>query len=425
MMRWFLAALLLAGAPVFSAHAQPEADRPARQARPIDIDAAQAILAVQGLDGWLLAQSGEANPIAVALVAPSGATSQPWFYFIPATGEPVAIHHQSDAASFQAVAGRKMEYADRRELDRGLRAALKGARSVAMEYAPRSRIPSLTRVDGGTVNLVRGLGIKVSSSAELVQFTKSLWGPQGRIAHYVAVHHLARLKDAALQHVAEQLRAGRRVSELDVQRFLERGYKTRGLEGPPPVVAAGAHTADPRYTPAAGRDAAIGRGDLIILDLSGRLADGPRPIYARLAWVAYAGDAVPARYSEVFAAVASARDAAVSFIEDRLTRRRVVKGFEADRQARAVLAQARLKDKFLHPTGHSLDTSLHGDGANLDDYKTRDTRNLVMGSGFTVGPGVYLRGEFGVRSVVDVYVSRTGIEVTSPVQRSITPLLAP
>jgi Xaa-Pro aminopeptidase len=210
-----------------------------------------------------------------------------------------------------------------------------------------------------------------------------------------------------------------------VQRFLERGYKTRGLDGPPPVVAAGAHTADPRYTPAAGRGAAIQRGDLVILDLSGRLADGSRPIYARLAWVAYAGDVVPQRYGEVFSAVSSARDAAVSFIEDRLSRRRVVKGFEADRKARAVIAQARLGDKFLHPTGHSLDTSLHGDGANLDDYQTRDTRNLVMGSGFTVGPGVYLRGEFGMRSVLDVYISRTGIEVTSPVQRSITPLLAP
>jgi Xaa-Pro aminopeptidase len=392
----------------------------------IDVEAAQAILAVQRLDGWLLAQStGAANPIAVELVAPAGATAHPWFYYIPAQGEPSALFHQSDAVAFKAVAGAKIEYSDHRALKDGLRATLRGARRVAMEYAPKSGIPGLTRVDAGTVSMVRAGGVKVASSAELVQFTKSLWGPEGRVAHYVAIHHLARLKDAALARVAAELRAGRPITEHDVQRFVQRGFQTRALEGPPPVVAAGANTADPQYVPDARRSATIKRGDLLLLDLSGRLADGPRPIYARLAWVAYAGDAVPPRYSDAFRTVVAARDAAVGFIEERLARRRVVKGFEADKKARAVIAQARMGDKFVHRTGHSLDTSLQGDGANLDDYETHDTRNLVMGSGFTVGPGVYLRGEFGLRSVVDVYVGRKGVEVTSPAQQTITPLLAP
>ncbi len=410
------------GKPEAKSEAKPEAKGGAR----IDVEAAQAILAVQRLDGWLLAQSaGAANPIAVELVAPSGATAHPWFYYIPAQGEPSALFHQSDAPAFKTVPGVKVEYSDHRALKAGLRATLKGTRRVAMEYAPRSGIPGLTRVDAGTVSLVRAQGVKVASSAELVQFTKSLWGPEGRVAHYVAIHHLARLKDAALARVAADLRAGRPVTEHDVQRFLQRGFQTRALEGPPPVVAAGANTADPQYVPDARRSAAIKRGDLLILDLSARLADAPRPIYARLAWVAYAGDAVPARFGDAFRTVVSARDAAVGFIEERLARRRVVKGFEADKKARAVIAQARMGDKFVHRTGHSLDTSLQGDGANLDDYETHDTRNLVMGSGFTVGPGVYLRGDFGLRSVVDVYVGRKGVEVTSPAQQTITPLLAP
>ena len=428
---WLAAALAAGAAP---AAAQPE---PGRESKPeakteakggarIDVEAAQAILAVQRLDGWLLAQSaGAVNPIAVELVAPSGATAHAWFYYIPAQGEPSALFHQSDAPAFGAVPGRKIEYSDHRALKAGLRDTLRGARRVAMEYAPRSGIPGLTRVDAGTVSMVRAHGVKVASSAELVQFTKSLWGPEGRVAHYVAIHHLARLKDAALSRVAADLRAGRPITEHDVQLFLQRGFQIRALEGPPPVVAAGANTADPQYVPDARRSAAIKRGDLLILDLSARLSDAPRPIYARLAWVAYAGDAVPARFSDAFRAVVSARDAAVSFIEERLARRRVVKGFEADKKARAVIAQARMGDKFVHRTGHSLDTSLQGDGANLDDYETHDTRNLVMGSGFTVGPGVYLRGDFGLRSVVDVYVGRKGVEVTSPAQQTITPLLAP
>jgi Xaa-Pro dipeptidase len=418
--------LRMAAAAALALVAAPAVAQSERPARGIDVEAAQGILAVQGLDGWLLAQSGgSANPIAVELVAPAGATSHPWFYFIPAQGDPVALAHQSDMAAFAAAPGKKQEYAAERDLRGALRGILKGSRRVAMEYAPRSGIPSLTRVDAATVGLVRGLGVKVASSAELVQFTKSLWGPEGRVAHYLAIHHLARLKDAALAHVAGELRAGRPVTELDVQRFLQRGFETRGLDGPPPIVAAGVNTADPAYAPAARRSAAIKRGDLLIIDLSARVADAPRPIYARLAWVAYVGDAVPARYADPFRTVVAARDAVVAFIEERLSRRRVVKGFEADHKARAVIAQARLGDKFVHRTGQSLDTSLQGDGANLDDHETHDTRNLVMGSGFTVGPGVYLPGDFGVRSVVDVFIGRKGVEVTSPAQQTITPVLAP
>jgi Xaa-Pro dipeptidase len=391
----------------------------------LDVEAAQAILAVQGLDGWLLAQSGTPNPIAAELVAPAGQTAHAWFYFVPATGEPVALVHQSDAAAFANAKGRKVEYTDQRSLRTELRAALKGARRIAMEYAPRSRIAALTRVDAATVDLVRSTGVKIASSAELVQFTKSLWGPDGRVAHYVAIHHLARLKDAALAHLAAELRAGRTVTELDLQRLVARGFEVRGLEGPPPVVAAGANTASPQYAPASGRAAVIKRGDLVLLALSARVADAPRPIFARLAWVAYVGDAVPARYADVFRAVASARDAAVKFVEERIARKRVVKGFEPDQKARQVMAQAKLADKFVHRTGHSLDTSLFGDGANLDDYESHDTRNLVMGSGFTIGPGVYVRGDFGVRSIVDVYIGRKGLEVTSPAQQNVTAVLAP
>jgi Xaa-Pro aminopeptidase len=412
-------------AALLGATAPARAQGAAAPRRQLDVEAAQAILAVQRLDGWLLAQSGDENPIAAELAAPAGKTMHPWFYFIPAEGDPVSLTHQADAAAFQNVPGKKLDYGDQRALRSGLRTMLRGARRIAMEYAPKSGIATLTRVDAATVDMVRASGVKIASSAELVQFTKSLWGPEGRVAHYVAIHHLARLKDAALAHLAAELRARHQVTEHDLQRFLQRGFETRGLEGPPPVVAAGANSGDPQYAPSQRRSAPIKRGDLLLLDLSARVADAPRPIYARLAWVAYVGETVPARYGDTFRTVATARDAAVRFIEERLARRRVVKGFEADQKARGVIAQAKLGDKFVHRTGHSLDTSLEGDGANLDGYQTKDTRNLVMGSGFTVGPGVYIRGDFGLRSVVDVYIGRKGLEVTSPAQQTVTAVLAP
>ena len=388
----------------------------------VDVEAAQAILAVQRLDGWLLAQTGSQNPVAADLVAPSGTTALQWFYFIPAQGQPTALVHQSEIAIFQEVSGSKVEYTDSRDLKKKLRTLLKGARKIAMEYAPATKIPALNRVDAATMRLVRATGVRVSSSAELVQFTKSLWGPDGRVSHYVAIHHLTRLKDAALAHIAAELRAGRTVTELDVQQMIAKGYEVRGLEGPPPIVAAAANTADPAYAPSPQKWSPIKEGDLLVIDLSARVAGTERSIYARLGWVAFVGDAVPEKFAQSFAQVAAARDAAVKFIDDRLQRKRVVKGFEVDQQARAALARAKVGE-LLHPTGHSLDTSLKGDGANLDDLETHDTRNLVMGAGFTVGPGAYTKGEFGVRSVVDVYIGRRGVEVTSPTQQQVTAVL--
>jgi Xaa-Pro aminopeptidase len=404
--------------------ARPD-DAAARPEPRMDVEAARALLAVQGLDGWLLAQSGGLNPIATELVAPAGATTHTWFYFVPARGETVALAHQSEVGAFQGLAGRVLEYTDERGLKAGLRGMLRGSRRIAMEYAPRSGIPSLTRVDPATVALVRGARVKITSSAELVQFTKSLWGPEGRVAHYLAAHHLVRLKDAALAHLAAELRARHPVTEQDLQRFLQRGFEARGLDGPPPVVAAGANTAEPEYATASGRSDAIQRGDLVLLDLAARVTDSPRPIYARLSWVAYVGAQVPARHADVFRTVAAARDAAIELIQERVSRRRAVKGFEADRKARAVVTRAGLGEKFSQRTGHSLDTSLYGDGANLDDRESHDTRALVMGSGFTVGPGVYLRGDFGMRSIVGVYLGRKGLEVTSPAQKTITAVPAP
>jgi len=392
---------------------------------PLDLESAQAILAVQNLDGWLLAESGGANPIAQELVAPAGSPSRQWFYFVPAKGTPTALVHASEVSAFANVSGTTVEYTGFRDLRSALRQVLAGSSRVAMEYAPKSGIASLTLVDAGTAQLVEKLGVSVASSADLVQFTKSQWGTGGRVAHYVAMHHLARLVDQALEHLAIELAAGRSVTELDLQRFILEGYAVRGIAGPEPVVAAGVHTADPLYVPAPGSHTPIEIGQLVVLDLSAHRFGVPRPIFARLTWVAYVGEVVPARYRDLFAHVVRARDAAASLIETRIGRRRAIRGFEADQAARSSLGRAGLADKFLHRTGHSLDTSRFGDGANLDGYENHDTRPLVRGSGFTIGPALYVKGDFGMRSLVSAFIGPKGLELTGPEQQAITPVLAP
>ncbi len=415
--RFFLVALIAAALLLGGPRAAQ-----AQNKKRVDIEAVQGILAVRSLDGWLLAENKGRNPIAVDLVVPGAATSRQWFYFIPAFGQPVILVHQSEASAFDSVPGKKIEYAGYRDLKEGLRTLLKGASTVAMEYAPDSGIASLTRVDAGTVDLVKRSGLTIQSSADLVQFTKSLWGPDGRLNHYVAAHHLNKLREEALAFIAERVAGDRPVSERDVQQFLENGYRIRGLTGSSSV-AVGVNTSKPNYQPSDRSSSAIKRDQLLLLRMSGALADSDRPIYASLSWVAYVGETVPERHHRVFATIAGARDAAIAFIRTGVQKRRLVKGFEADQAARSEIGKAGLASRFVHATGHSLDTSLAGDGANLDDYETHDTRSLVVGSGFTVGPGVYVPGDVGMQSEVDVYIGQGDIEVTTPVQTRITPIL--
>ncbi len=389
-----------------------------------DLAEVQGIMAVQRLDGWLLYDLGGLNPIALEVVAPAGPVTRRWFYLIPAKGDPVALVPRMEASAFAGVTGRKIEYATWRELEAGLKQLLKGRRRVAMEYSPGGALPWFSRVDAGTVEQVEGLGVDVVSSAELVQTAKTRWGKDGRASHYLAAHHLNALKDDAFAWIAAEVRAGRKPTEWDVQQRLWKSFATRGLAAEhAPVVASNQNAANPRYRPDKATARAIGAGDLVVIELGARSAGQPLSIYAEITWVGYVGESVPARFAEPFAVVVAARDATVAFVADKVKSRKPVRGFEADQIARGVVDKAGHGDRFIHRTGHSLDTSLLGDGAHLDDYETHDVRTLVQGSGFTIEPGIYFPGEFGVRSEIDCYVGTGGLEVTTEQQKEIVPIL--
>jgi Xaa-Pro aminopeptidase len=389
----------------------------------LDLEAMQGVLEIQQVGGWLLYDHAGQNPIALAVLQPAeGRALHRWFYLIPAKGQPVLLSQRVDTARFAHLPGRRLEYTDHASMVRHLQSMLRGLpnREVAMEYSPMATLPDLSRVDAGTIELVRAQGAKVRSSAELVQLAKSLWRPAQRISHHVAVHHLDKLRQAALDFVAERLRSGQPVTERDVQEMILRGYEVRGLSGPLPVVATTAHAADPVYVPGKKGAAAIQEGDLLLIDMSARVADDGRAVFARIAWMAYVGDEVPRRFADAFAALVQARDAAVSLIEDRVQQRRVVKGYEVDDEARLVLDRAGRKDDIMHRTGHSLDVDLNGGGVSLDGYATRDTRALLVGAGFAVVPGIYEKDELGMRTSVDVYIGPGAVEITTPAQTEIT-----
>ncbi|MEO7733643.1 MAG: M24 family metallopeptidase [Kofleriaceae bacterium] len=387
-----------------------------------DITAVQGLLAVQRLDGWLLFDRDGENPIAVRLVAPDGHPTRPWFYMIPARGNPVALVHTAEVRSFDHLAGTKLTYQGYRDFDKQLRAMLKGVTSVAVEYSPKAAVPSVSRVDAGTLEVIRAAGVQVKSSDTLVQYTKAIWGDAGRTAHYVAVHHLLELRKEALAFVTKELQRAAPVTEYDVQQRIVHGMMMRGLIGVPPVVAAGVNTADPYYVPSIDKSAAIKRGDLIVISLAAKI-DKPEGIYAAQTWCAMADATVPEPIAKAFETASLARDQAMALIGDRTRKHRPMTGAEVDGVTRSFIKKAGLADKVMHRTGHSIDSDLQGGGADLDDFEVRDTRILTPGTGFTVGPGLYFPGQFGVRAEVSVYLSPAGPEVTTPAQDEVEALL--
>ena len=296
----------------------------------------------------------------------------------------------------------------------GLRAITGGAQRVAMEVSPGCAIPYISRVDAGTVELVRSLGLEIVTSADLVQVAEAVWSPGQLASHRRAAQALIEIQGATFAHVRRRLAAGEPITECGIQDFMLREFAAHRLETDhPPIVGVNAHGADPHFAPRRDADTALNMGDFLLIDLWGKEA-GLDDIMGDITWVAYAGCDVPPRAQQVFDVVRAARDRAVAFARERMQAGQTVYGYEVDDACRAVVAAAGLADYFIHRTGHSIGTMGHGNGVNIDNLETQDRRRLMPGVGFSVEPGVYLPREgFGVRLEIDCYVTGNDIEVTT------------
>jgi Xaa-Pro aminopeptidase len=386
----------------------------------------QGLMAVAHLDGWLLTDNLGQNPIAQELVfgtSPSAVPTQPWFYYVPQKGEPSLLCYASDCNLFTVV-GKRLPYTGYREVATALKATLKGKLTIATEYSPNATLPTISRLDAGSAELLRSMGITLRSSETLVQYTRAMWGPEGLASHLVAAHHLQELRKEAFATISGRMRAGLTLTELDLQQQLQRSMKMRGIVGPAPVVAFAAHTAYPTYRVTTQSSATLQRGDLILLSLAGRV-DKPDTVYAALTGVAVADDKVAPAIARAFNAATAARDEALAVLADRKNTRSGLKGFEVDARVRTLLEQSGLGKNIEHACGHSLDTSLYGHGTDLEDTLMHDNRTILTGTGFALGPGLYFHGEqeFGVRTEVSVFVTATGIQVTTAPQDTIELLL--
>lgn len=391
---------------------------------PLDIAAVQKALKADGLEAWLLYDFRGSNPLSYSLAGMGGGghlATRRWFYLIPAAGEPRALVHAIERHNLDHLPGPKTVYAGREQLESGLSQILTGVKRVAMEYSPRAAIPYVSRVDAGTIELVRAAGVEVVSSGDLIQQFEARWDDAAIAGHRKASEALYRIKDQAFALAAQRLRDGVPTTEFDIQQSMVGWFQDEGLVADSaPCVSAQENAGNPHYLATATEHRVIRNNELLLLDLWGKLA-APGTVYADITWIGFLGESVPEPMARAFAAICRARDAAVTVVQDAAKAGRVVRGFEADRAARKVLIDAGYADAILHRTGHSLGEQVHGNGAHLDDYETHDERRLLPGTGFTIEPGLYFK-DFGVRTEINMVWAATGPEVTGPRQKSIVTL---
>ncbi len=372
------------------------------------ISAIQTTLKNYNLDGWLLYNFRQSNVFASKLLElPSHLTQmRRYFYFIPAQGTPQKLVHGIEQYNLDHLPGEKTVYVSWQSLQEGLKKALGGVASVAMEYSPNNAIPYVSKVDAGTVELIRSFGVQVVSSADIVQYFEARWTDWQRADQFETSKVLRKTVDVAFGFIGERQRAGQKVTEYDVQQRMVQYFKENSLViDDAPNCSVNANGANPHYEPTKEIFSEVKKGDCVLIDLWAK-SNKPESVYSDITWVAYAGENIPAKYQKVFEIVKGARDTAVDYLRKEFASGRKIRGCDVDDISRKYIADRGYGEYFIHRTGHNIGEEVHGNGANIDNLETHDQREIIPETCFSIEPGIYLPGEFGVRLEIDVYVSK-------------------
>jgi Xaa-Pro dipeptidase len=397
------------------------------------IERIQQALKEADLDGWLFYSFRGSDPIAANILGTGGEghiATRRWFYLIPQAGEPTRIVHSIERDAIDHLPGKKLIYLPWQQLHEHLKGsltALTGNRSprVAMQYSPGAAIPYLSRVDAGTIELIRSFGVEIISSANLVQQFESAWGEDQLAMHEEAARGLYDIVKDAFAEIGSRIKAGTPTNEYDIQQYIVNRFSERGLVSKdPPIVAVNGNSAMPHYEPTRERHSPINKDDFVLIDLWAK-ADRPNSVYADITWTSFVAESVPDEVTKVFNVVRDARDAATDYVKDAFSAGRTIYGWQVDDVCRSVIQKAGYGDYFIHRTGHNIHTEVHGNGANIDNLETKDDRVLIPRTCFSIEPGIYLEGRFGVRSEIDVYVSEHEATVTGgDPQREVVAILS-
>jgi Xaa-Pro aminopeptidase len=375
-----------------------------------DLASVQSALRDQGLDGWLLYDFRGLNVLArrvLSIPADAHATRR-WFYFIPATGEPRKLVHRIESGVLDSYPGSKAVYLRWQTLEQGVLALVAGSKRIAMEYSPRNANPYISRVDAGTIELVRSSGVEIVPSGDLIQLFEACWDDEQWAMHRKAAEHTDAAYGVAWRFIAERARAGSPASETEVQDVIMAHFARNGLvTDHPPIVGVGPHSGNPHFAPSKETDSRCAKGTFVLIDLWAKL-DKPNSVYSDLTRTGFVGETVPDEYERIFQIVARARDAGIARVKSAYAKGEPLQGWQVDQATRDVIEQAGYGEAFCHRTGHSIGQETHGNGANMDNLETHDTRRVLPRTCFSIEPGIYLP-EFGVRSEINVFIDGGGV----------------
>lgn len=388
----------------------------------MDLRRIQEALRARNLGGWLFCDFHNRDHLAYRILGLDATrmTSRRWFYFIPARGEPKKLVHSVEKGKLDSLPGRKSVYLPWEQLHASLKKMLGPAKRIAMQYSPKNNIPAVSLVDAGTIELVRGFGHKVVSSADLVQLFEAVIDERGYQLHKEAADRVDRIRAEAFARIRDGVRAGNGVSEYEITQFILRRFAEEGLTtSDAPIVGSNEHPADPHFESKPDNSRPFAVGDTVLIDLWAK-RNVPGGIYYDITWSGYIGDTPPPRYLAIFETVVRARDAAIAFVQDRFAKGRPCAGWEVDEVCRSVVRKAGYGKLFVHRTGHSIGEETHGNGGNIDNLETRDDRRLMPGCCFSIEPGIYIEGSMAVRTEINIFIRHDGVpEVTGEIQREL------
>jgi Xaa-Pro aminopeptidase len=389
-----------------------------------DINGIQSDLRAAKLDGWLFYDFRGRDPIAQGILQlPPGMRTRRWYYFVPTKGTPRKLVHKIETESLAALPGDALFYAGQEELRKNLAKLLGRAKNVAMQYSPKNAIPYVAMVDAGTVELVRSCGVKVVSSADLVQKYEACWSQVQLESHLAAGAVIDRVVREAFQLAAKNVREKKTFTEYDLKQWILKEFESAGITADQgPDIAVGPHASDPHYGPSPETASPIREGDLLLLDVWGK-KKAAGSVYYDITWVGYLGAKVPEKMAKIFGIVREARDKAVELIQSSIAAGKPLQGWQVDKVARNVIEKAGYGKYFFHRTGHNIGQTVHGNGVNMDGLETHDVRHLIPKTCNSIEPGIYLP-EFGIRSEVNMYIGEKEARVTGAVQKEILALLA-
>lgn len=385
----------------------------------MNLSAIQAALRERNIDAWLFYDHHHRDPIAYRLLGlpEKLMVTRRWYYLIPAEGEPSKLVHKIEAGHLDSLAGSQREYSAWQELFEGVKTMLSPHRNVAMQYSPNNIVFYVSLVDGGTVEMVRGLGKNIVSSADLVALFEATWTDEQIKTHFEARDAIDRITAESFKEIGRRVRNGG-AKEHEIQHwFLEAFRRENLITDDPPIVAVNANSGNPHYEPSSDHPVPIREGDFVLLDVWAK-KNTPGAVYYDITWTGFVGKAPSDKQCEIFKVVSGARDAGVKTVQKAIVEGRRIAGWEVDRATRDHINQAGYGQYFIHRTGHSIGTEVHANGANMDDLEIHDERQILPNSCFSIEPGIYLP-EFGVRSEVNVLVRPKAAEVTGKIQNEI------